>query len=256
MIFYFSGTGNSLYVAKTLGKALDERMIDMAEELKKPNHTFHYTLEKGEKLGFVFPVYAWAPPEAVVSFLKKMECKTKEENYCFAVCTCGNSAGETINIFQKELAKKKMRLDSGFSIVMPDNYVVGFDVDDREQEQQKLDDADIILKKIIQVTEKERKGFFRVHKGKLPVLKSGIVSMLFHTFGQDTKPFYATGECIGCGLCVEVCTSGCIHLKEDKPVWDKGTCNMCMACLNRCPKSAIQYGKKTESRGRYVNPHL
>ncbi len=256
MIFYFSGTGNSLYVAKKLGHALDERIIDIATELKNTNNNFYYTLEAGEKLGFVFPVYAWDFPEAVATFLEKMKLAEKEESYRFAVCTCGSSAGETINSFRKNLEKKKIRLDSGFSVVMPDNYVVGFDVDDREEEQRKLEAADVVLKKIIRMVEKEKRDFFRVKKGKLSILKSGPVHTLFHAFGRDTKRFYVTGECIGCGLCEEICTLGCIHLETDKPVWEKGNCNMCLACLNRCPKRAIQYGKRTESRGRYVNPHL
>ena len=60
--------------------------------------------------------------------------------------------------------------------------------------------------------------------------------------------------CISCGLCEKICTSGCIEMAAGIPVWTQDKCNMCLACLNRCPATAIQYGKKTEKRGRYVHP--
>lgn len=58
MIFYFSGTGNSRWVAESLGKRLGDAVEDIADvKIEKEE----YTLPEGEILGFVFPVYAWAP---------------------------------------------------------------------------------------------------------------------------------------------------------------------------------------------------
>ena len=45
-------------------------------------------------------------------------------------------------------------------------------------------------------------------------------------------------------------------MTDGRPVWTKNKCLKCCGCINRCPVSAIQYGKRTASRGRYVNPVL
>ena len=44
-----------------------------------------------------------------------------------------------------------------------------------------------------------------------------------------------------------------IAMAEGRPVW-QGHCVQCLACLHRCPVTAVQYGKKTANKGRYVNP--
>ncbi|MGI5933052.1 MAG: 4Fe-4S dicluster domain-containing protein, partial [Eubacterium sp.] len=33
-------------------------------------------------------------------------------------------------------------------------------------------------------------------------------------------------------------------------------CTKCSACINRCPVQAIQYGKRTKKRPRYVHPDM
>ncbi len=61
MIFYYSGTGNSLWVAKEIGKYQDERLINIATEMKKNQEEYVYELERKEKIGFVFPTYSSGP---------------------------------------------------------------------------------------------------------------------------------------------------------------------------------------------------
>ena len=73
---------------------------------------------------------------------------------------------------------------------------------------------------------------------------------------MSTKAFYADEKCIGCGKCASICPAGTIEMIDGHPAWTKSKCLKCCGCINRCPVSAIQYGKKTASRGRYVNPVL
>ena len=66
---------------------------------------------------------------------------------------------------------------------------------------------------------------------------------------------YAVIPC-GAGIGAANCPAQAITLENGRPVWTKKKCLKCCACINRCPVKAIQYGKKTASRGRYVNPVL
>ncbi len=61
MIFYFSGTGNSAWVARQLAKGQNEELLSIAMEIDRNKA---YKLKEGEKVGFVFPVYAWGSQDS------------------------------------------------------------------------------------------------------------------------------------------------------------------------------------------------
>jgi len=121
-------------------------------------------------------------------------------------------------------------------------------------ERRKLSEAEGTLADINAVLAARAKGVFRLIPGTLPRLKSAVVSPLFNRFARRTEPFFATDACTACGLCERICPRGCITV-TDKPAWS-GSCLQCLACLHRCPVRAVQYGKSTEGKGRYVHPDL
>ena len=252
MIYYFSGTGNSYAAAKKLAAGLGEDLMDIAVAVQEGN--YEHTLTEGERLGFVFPVYAWAPPKAVTEFVKNLELYYSGDPYIFAVCTCGSSAGRTMDLFEKALEENGLVPDSGFSLVMPDNCIALFEVDSDEEVAEKFETAEKTLNHIIRAIKLGWSDFFRVKRGRFSGVLTKVVNPLFAMGAMKTKPFYVTDDCISCGLCEKICTSGCIELTAGRPVWTADTCNMCLACINRCPAKAIQYGKKTAKRGRYVHP--
>ena len=95
MIIWFSGTGNSEWVAEQLASALGERMVSVAEALTAGGD-IHFTLHDGERLGFVFPTYSWGPPPVVTEFVEKMQI-TGTPSSCFMVTTCGDDIGLSSN---------------------------------------------------------------------------------------------------------------------------------------------------------------
>lgn len=105
MIFYFSGTGNSAWVARQIAKAQQEELLAIAEEINKNKE---YVLKDGEKVGFVFPVYAWGPPGIVLRFIRQLKMKNPE--YLFFVCTCGDDTGRTAQVFFICYSEKRMAL--------------------------------------------------------------------------------------------------------------------------------------------------
>ncbi|WMI80834.1 EFR1 family ferrodoxin [Anaerotignum sp. MB30-C6] len=252
MIFYFSGTGNSYATAQFLSDKLGEPIVDIAQATQR-NET-EYFLGENEKLGFVFPIYAWAPPKAVVDFVKRLNLHSEEQPYTFGVCTCGGSAGNAMDVLEDALKKKGIALDSGFSVVMPDNYIVMFKVKPLAKQEEILEEANETMERIAWAIEQEKRDFFRVKRGKGAAFLTTVIYPLFLRGGTKTKPFHVTSDCISCGLCEKVCTDGCIQMYKGVPRWMKEKCNMCLACANRCPKEAIQYGKRTKEKGRYIHP--
>lgn len=84
MIFYFSGTGNSRWVAKQLACLLDDQTCDITALTEIPD------IKNEKQVGFVFPVYAWGAPEPMETFAMKLP---KTGVFAFGVCTCGEEAG-------------------------------------------------------------------------------------------------------------------------------------------------------------------
>lgn len=254
MIFYFSGTGNSMHIAKNLAQQNDETLISIASIMNNKNGCYEYDLKDNEIIGFVYPIYAWAPPKIVLEFIEKLKLINYKNNYIFTVATCGGNIGNTIKVIDECLKKKNLYLKSGFSIQMPNNYIIMGDVDTKEVEQKKLLAAEDRLKIINKVIKSREEGIYKVEKGIMPGILTSIINPLFNKAAINTKKFYTNDKCTGCGICESICNCQTIKV-EGRPVW-RDNCTQCLACINLCPAKAIQYGKKTESKGRYKNPNI
>ncbi len=251
MIFYFTGTGNSLYAAKTIGEALGEEVHNLADNIK--NNNTKLTVGDGEILGLVFPVYYYSLPTVVEEFLEKVEITMKKGSRCFILATCGATTGDSTKNAKDILIKKGIQTDYLFSVEMPDNYVLLYDVQDKEKQDKMLTSSKDSLKKIVELIKEDNKGDYNKIKGPMPGVMTLLAGAIYRR-GRKTSKFHVTDNCISCNLCQEICPVGAIEMKKGKPVWIKDQCVHCLACIHRCPVGAIQYGKRTESRGRYINP--
>jgi len=255
MIFYFSGTGNSKWVASQLSEAQGERLISIADEMNAPGNSFEYTLAVDEKIGFVFPVYSWAPPRIVLDFISKTTLINYHNQYLFFVCSCGDDTGLTRNVFLKAIDKKQWACQAGYSVIMPNNYVLlkGFDTDPKKLEEKKLREAVPAVKHINSRLSGKKKEF-HCEEGCFPNFKTRIINPLFNKYQITAKPFYATAACLGCGDCERVCPVRNVTV-DGKPHWGDN-CTICLACYHVCPRHAIHYGNKTKKKGHYFNPDI
>jgi NAD-dependent dihydropyrimidine dehydrogenase PreA subunit len=254
MIFYFSGTGNSLYVAKYLGNKNHEKVVSVASLMRENKNCYEFDLEKNEVIGFVYPVYAWAPPKQILQFIEKIKLNNYDKNYIFTVATCGENIGNTVEVLSKALSKKSLILNSGFSIKMPNNYIIMGDVDNKKVEDKKLLEAENFLLEISEVINEKKDKVYKVEKGLMPAVLTSIINPLFNKGGTNTKKFHVNNNCTACGFCEKVCNCGTIKV-DKKPVWGE-ECSQCLACIHLCPTKAIEYGKSTKKKGRYKHPRI
>lgn len=236
MIFYFSGTGNSRWVANEIAKKIN----DITFDISKLNKSIDIDNEK--QIGFVFPIYAWGIPEPITIFVKKLK---PSKTFSFGICTCGADAGIALKKFSKIY-----HLDSSYSIIMPSNYIIGEEVENKNIILKKLENAKKQIEKISEEIIKKEK-VYSVNEGKFPKIKSNLINKGFNKFARTTEPFYINENlCNGCKICSKLCPAHTITVTDGKPIWGK-KCYQCLSCINNCPKQAIQYGKQTERRERY-----
>lgn len=245
MIFYFTGTGNSLFAARRL--LMDgETLINIAEAMQ--NKSYDYTVQDKENVGLVFPVYFYTVPSIIEEFISKINVQGAA--YVYAVITCGGGISQAGAVLKKKLKARGLELQYVTPLLMPDNSMLFYQIPPSEEGKGRLLDAEVRLGEI--------KNDIISHKqmeiGNATIL-SNIVGAGYHLCNKTAK-FYANENCIGCGLCERNCPQKVITLKAGKPQWTKETCSKCSACINRCPKQAIQYGKSTTKRNRYVNPEI
>ncbi|MBQ9689877.1 MAG: EFR1 family ferrodoxin [Candidatus Methanomethylophilaceae archaeon] len=243
MIFYFTGTGNSLMAAKAIAED-DEMIVNMADALRDGNTAFE--LKDGERMGFIFPVYFYTVSDVVIDFIEAM--KIGRPAYVFSVITCGGSIRGAGAYLERVLAKKGYPLDYVTSVLMPDDTVFYYNIKTAEQSSEVLrkaeEELETICEELDEVMKRPARGF-----------ANGLNRSMYH-LSMSTKKFNVTDDCIHCGQCERICPERAIELREGKPVWVKSRCIKCTACINRCPVSAIQYGNGTKKRNRYVNPIL
>ena len=256
MIFYFSGTGNSHWVAKQIGLAFNDQIISIADELNTTNGLLRYTLKENERVFFVFPVHSWGPAVLVKRFISRLSFDNYAGQAIYAICTCGDNCGYTDRMLKKALSKRGLLLTKTYSIQMPNNYILmkGFGVDDKDTETSKLTAAPKLLDEIItDIRTDQHKTFYIT--GSKPFLKSYIIHPLFCSFVVGKNKFYATDACTSCGLCAKLCPTKTIVMQNGHPTW-KDTCIQCTACIHHCPVRAIEYGNITQNQGRYIHKEI
>lgn len=245
MILYFSGCGNSRFVAERLADTLQERLLFI------PGADSSIDLQEDEALGFVFPVYAWAPPRLALDFVRRMQLRAVP-SYVWFACTCGDEGGYTRQVFARTLRKKGLALDACFCLQMPETYIAfpGFSLDTPDNAKRKISLARAELPRITGLIANRTRQHYEMIRGTLPLTKTYLLRPLFYRFIITDRRFHANEACVGCGKCVESCSLHNIRMVDNRPGW-QGNCTHCMSCYHHCPTNAIQYGGVTRGKEQY-----
>lgn len=249
MIFYFSATGNTRYVAARLAAATNEEMISVTDCVKSGQYRF--AMRPGETVGFLSPTYYFGFPTMVNEFLEKVEFEAEERPYVYFVATFGTTPGYTGSLARSALALKGYAPDAAFSVKMPDSWTPGFDLSDPERVRKINLAADSEIDGVVQRVHERARGDFM--KRKVP----GFAYKVFYrdyARSRMTNHFHVEPSCVGCGLCAKKCPVDAIEIRDGKPVWVADECLACLGCLHRCPNFSIQYGEKTKLHGQYLHP--
>ena len=252
MIFYFSATGNSKYVAEPIASATDDRLISLADVVR--SRYYHFDAASEQRIGFVVPTYYYGLPSILNFFMEKLQLTGYSDQYVYVVLTCGGTTGDAAGQLGKLLKKKGITLSAQFGVPMVSNYIPLEKMESEEKIRQQLEAAEEYIDEARRAIRSKGIGDYNRCQGALPGAMTAAAYPAYAR-GRSTKNFLVTEDCTSCGLCQEICPCGAITITEGKPVWAKPQCVRCMGCIHRCPVRAIRWKKADEDRGRYVNPN-
>lgn len=263
MIIYFSGTGNTRFVAHELARLLgDSHIVCLDEELlRNPEESELKVLDSDRHVVWAFPTYGWGIPPVVENFIRNFQCETTFATLPhFMLTTCGDDIGRTDRQWRRLMAQRCFRAEQAFSVQMPNTFVFmpGFDVDSQSLTRKKLEAAPSAIGKIADMISGCIPARDLITPGMLPWLKSGLFKSFFWNVYMKSTRFRHTGACVGCGECSRSCPMGNIVMTRNsdghrEPSWGSA-CAYCLRCYHICPNHAVDYLHTTRSKGRYIAP--
>lgn len=244
---YLSGTGNTKHCIEKLTQFLDET----AKVLPLENKDIINEIKHNDSIILGYPTQFSNAPFMVRDFiLSNAEIWKGKQILC--VTTMGAFSGDGAGCTARLLRRNKAVILGGLHIRMPDSVCDSKLLKKTIDKNKKIiNEADIKIEKIAK----------EIKQGKYP--KEGITffSHLIGLFGQrlwfygKTKGYsdeLKIGEnCVGCGLCSELCPMNNIKIK-DKKAYAQNRCTMCYRCISNCPQQAITLiGDKVEEQCRF-----
>ena len=266
-IYYFSGTGNSLVVARDIAGKTNGKLISIPSVMDKETIT-----TDADVIGIVFPVYHAifdGMPLIIERFARKMD--NIDSKYIFAVCTCKGWSRVTISKLGEIIKSRGGELAAGFTVPMPDNSSPST----IEEQQKSFDNWKKKLVSVSRYVNARKRGRYenttlyniimvplqsKLEKKTVIVLNklAGSSDLPFkEVLPLTDKSFLVDEKCNSCGICAKVCPVNNVEMVDSKPVW-RNCCESCLACLNWCPREAIRGGisVKNNMTVRYHHPDV
>lgn len=249
-IYFFTGTGNSLKIARGISEKLEDcEIVPIAKVWQVENLT-----TTSEKVGFIFPLYASGLPKIVYDFVNKIDLS--KSNYFFTVITSGGGSTKLpLQQLERILNKKAKKLNAGFLIIMPNNYIIGYNTTPENRQKELFKKAFEQVGAISEMVKNKEMNL------DLNILEKNLNrdekfnNKFREIVNESDKSFYIDNKCNGCSICEEVCPVNNIILIEGKPQWQH-KCQQCLACINFCPEKSIQFGTHTLKTQRYHHPEI
>lgn len=262
IIYYFSGTGNSLRTARIIAAEMGgAKLVSMRSKPGKASAS------NAEIIGFVCPVYEWDVPEPVKEFVEKLSVNSQA--YIFMVATYIAIHGRCFETISAALRKKGACLHYGKALRCVASQCTAYEP---------FPPARIMIplaeKKSHKIGNEICNRKHRAYPKMSPVSKRLYTKMMvpfLNVQHEYDKGFYTSDACVGCEICRRVCPCDNITFSEKRPIWNH-ICVGCNACVVYCPTKAIQFKTPEaylkldniitrklglpEKRTRYRNPYI
>lgn len=243
LIFYFTATGNSLYVARELAGE-SGHLLSIPQIIKDEHLDF-----EADEIGFVFPDYAASAPLMVREFVSKAHFKAQ---YIFSVITFGNFAANVADWWDDFCKEKGLQNHYINTLLMVDNYLPVFDMNEQMKIDKKISEN---LTQIVNDIASHRE--YVSHVDADDRMKEWLKRLQESHFPMEAERLLRlnTETCIACGTCAAVCPHGNFRMTDTYAEFS-GSCEYCLACVHACPQKALTLERERNPQARFRNENV
>lgn len=246
-LFYFSGTGNTKIVANKISADLGILINNIEDDFD-----FSNLLDNMNTIIIMYPVYYSTPPIIVRDFINKYKRNLENKNIMSIVsqmCFSGDGAfvlSQYLPSSSSVIYSRHINMPSNISNIpiLPyfENLFANYKIK-------------YALKKASKISREIRENKLTIQGKTKFSSKLGLSQRVGGLAKEKDKRFYVWIEdnCIGCGLCKEICPSNNFEIKNKKAV-AKGQCIFCTRCENKCPNKSIRVFINRKVKHQYRAP--
>ena len=249
VIFYFSGTGNNLYVARRIAEGLGDAKVYPLKAFTE----YEDVLQTFDRIIFCIPSYHSHIPNYVQRIIQMMNFTPKQKIY--SVIVCGGNRGHAVEDLRNAISKSAGQVCGEYMIMLPGSYILSYNGFPNFVVNVENFLAKIKIKKIVKEILHDTSGMLKKPGLFYRADDEARLKKAIDQYAVIGMNYTVSKECVGCGTCTRVCPVNNITMIDGKPEFGHD-CQQCMACIQWCPMHAIDYDNKASTRKRYHHPEI
>jgi len=231
--FYFSGTGNSKYIAELFAQNTNSACLSIDEKTD-----FSEIIAQHGTIAFCYPIYGSCVPRIMREFVSSIS-QLLHGKKIIIFCTQFLFSGDGARAFSRLLPSEQCTVIYTEHFRMPNNIsnFALFPIAGAEKQKKYFMRAEKKMKTVCENIEKGivKKRGFSFGSRLLGILQNSHFPAVERKAAKDVR---VRESCIGCGVCVKICPMDNLSL-ENKTIKPKGNCTLCYRCVNICPNKSI-----------------
>ena len=258
-ILYYSGAGNTEFIAKKIEKSFKNKShLVSSEKIKEDSIN---NVEDGfDVLGIGFPIYFREAPELVYDLLRSLDGKNRS---IFFFATKGLYSGNAVRNIMDFSAAQNFQPVGSIEFFMPGtDFLILFAKKDSFTERflkrihsRNIDEKISSFMKRVQGSAPAKRPFRKWYTLFDDYIVKKLETMYDNHHRDYIGQFYSRADtCIECMKCVKGCPRHNITFYEH--IKFGVNCDVCFYCIHNCPTDSIQIGEITEGNVRYNRVEL
>jgi flavodoxin/NAD-dependent dihydropyrimidine dehydrogenase PreA subunit len=240
-IYYFSGTGNTRFVANQIEKYYE----NLGENVSTFSIEEGTLVEDTDLIIIGSPIYAGNVPEKLIRWVLRNIPDTDQSKAITFTTSAGLQNAFGTGSIATKLSKKGYKILGQLKYELPRNYYFKkYEMQSKEQSYKLFKNVKTLIPNDLEKISNEDGDYFKTKTLGIDLLAE-TMSVMTRFMG---KSFSVNSNCTKCKKCIKSCPTKNIVLKSK--ISFKLNCMMCTRCIHNCPENAITYKGKNITQSK------